>query len=62
MTKVRAYRNGKAVKEQIYEEDQYTALNQFRDNFPEYSDCIIVAEDYTSEDDHQLDYMLINKS
>lgn len=52
MTKVKAYRNGKAVKEQIYEEDQYTALNQFRDAFPEYADCIIVAEDYTSEDDH----------
>ena len=52
MTKVKAYRNGKVVKEQIYEEDQYTALNQFRGNFSEYSDCIIVAEDYTSEDDH----------
>ena len=45
--KVNVYSNGKAIFNHLYSgNDQVKALVKFRKEYPEYKDCILIAETY----------------
>ncbi len=57
------YQNGKATScEHLYiGNNQVKALEWFRNEYPEYNDCIIVAEHYDSDDPKNKEHFAVCK-
>ena len=63
-TRVRSYyQNGKftSCEQLYYGNNQVTALERFRNDYPEHNNCILVAETYDSDDEKNKEHFAICK-
>lgn len=58
--RITSHLNGQLLAEHLYLTDsQVKAIERFRREYPEHKDCIVVAEDYDSEDQKNKEHFEI---
>ena len=61
--RIRAYHEGTLVGEHLYKENsQVKALERIRKDIPEFAPCILVAENYDSTDEKNLEHFEVCKN